>query len=852
MRQCNGIASAIKPPISPISRPGQKGGLVTVSLSTPDPAPAQWQPRVPAGKASPDALDKAAKVRAVLEPFFRGRKLDTRTQAEREAAGVEAYRKEFGHVITGRWFRALLDRTEERDGGREDWMRLELYLDAAGKPAPRLAASDQPAHASHEAALGDTVRTLDNAASPTADDKKFLFDAAFRHLESNCPAGPAEAREFKRTLIDWLVAAVPALVAGDKPRAALKCLFNRKWRAWMAAGGVVDALQDQRAINSGRRRPDFSADLVKIRNDAILHDGNTSLAYRKLRQAGQLSDAFVNHYKFDPRQNKSYLPRPVRDATSAEIEMCGPIHRGPHEAKMRGPHIPRDWSGVQPGDWFSGDDVTWNNYFYFYDDAGQLHIERGECLLLHDLRTGYLLDFILIAGKYNSRHIRGLILKAHDRFGLPHRGFYFERGVWKARIITDIAAKESNHWRETESGLAAYNLQVRHATTPRAKAIEGLFRILQERQRNEPGFVGFGERTEKMERMQDFLARVRRGKANPADRLLSMDEWKNRLDTIFAEFNADVQNGKLLHGQSPSEAWQAGLKRQPLRQLPDCSRYLLATHCKKVRVRQEGIVLNIGQNRMLFCNDQTGPLIGRDVLAFYSLECPDMLTVTDLNRQNPFTVKSISLPAMSATKGQFAVVHAQIAAHTRPAREIYGSIPGQRSFTGADDRDASPETAALGEFHNAETARFKQEQAAETRTLRKIQLASPGRPIPANIRNPGRVLEAVESENAWRAQQDAAAFDAAEIPAPVNGDASRGKSYTLDAAPGPVPTVADYWRLWAQIKQARPGTEENFRHALTQKTIGCHETPQNQTPEQLAKMVKVLSAVLRDSQKVTT
>ena len=207
---------------------------------------------------------------------------------------------------------------------------------------------------------------------------------------------------------------------------------------------------------------------------------------------------------------------------------------------MRGPYIPRNWSDVQPADWFSADDITFNSYFYHYDAAGQLLIERGECLVLIDLRTGYILDYLLIGrqenarASYNARHIRKLILRVHDKHGLPRKGFYFERGVWKARMIEELDAKESLHWRETDCGLKerGIGLTVRHATTPRAKTIEGLIRIWQERQRNEPGFAGFGERT-------DYLSAFKRSSprppahADPAHFLLTMEEWGKRLDATF-------------------------------------------------------------------------------------------------------------------------------------------------------------------------------------------------------------------------------------------------------------------------------------------------------------------------------
>jgi hypothetical protein len=474
---------------------------------------------------------------------------------------------------------------------------------------------------------------------------------------------------------------------------------------------------------------------------------------------------------------------------------------------------------------------------------------------LHDLRTGYILDFLLIGGHYNSRHIRKLILSAHDKHGLPHAGFYFEQGIWNANTINALSAEEKNLWRETQSGLESYGLQVKHATTPRAKTIEGFFRILQESQRNEPGFAGFNERVEKMERMQDFLALVRAGRADPAERLFTMAQWAERLSGIMAGFNAEVQNGKMLReegppfdalrkerapGRSPLQAWQAGLDRKPLRKLPDAARYLLATHCRKVAIRQNGIVLN----DMCFCSEKTGPLIGRKVLAFYSFECPELLTITDLNRQNPFTVKGFSLPAMSATKEQFHAARAQIAGHTRHAREIYGSIKHPRAAAITRDTASTGAAAALGEFHNEATASHRAEQAAETRTRRKLQAAAAGRVLPGHL-PPSRLLAACELENTYR--QDHAAIPAPE-PAARPGHAPGRKNYVLKVAPD-APTTAQYWSLWAQVEKADAGAN---RHALTQKILGSHPQANQMSPADLSKMISCFAAILRDANQAAT
>ncbi len=114
------------------------------------------------------------------------------------------------------------------------------------------------------------------------------------------------------------------------------------------------------------------------------------------------------------RKNKSYVPKSVRQSITPQVDMCGPIYRGPWQARMAGPYIPRDWSDVLPGDYYSGDDVTWNHAVYDpedLDDEGRPWIGRGECLLFPDWRTGYPLHFVFIQGKYNGRHIRNGLLR---------------------------------------------------------------------------------------------------------------------------------------------------------------------------------------------------------------------------------------------------------------------------------------------------------------------------------------------------------------------------------------------------------------------------------------------------------
>jgi hypothetical protein len=134
-------------------------------------------------------------------------------------------------------------------------------------------------------------------------------------------------------------------------------------------------------------------------------------------------------------------------------------------------------------------------------------------------------------------------------------------------------------------------------------------------------FVGFNERTEEFERVQVLLARARRGDPEALAQFPTGEEWMAKIREVLKEFAHDPQNGKMLEGRSPAEAWTAEISHRPLSQLPEEARYILSTHQKKVTVRQQGIVLTIRGKRLLYYNEHTGPLIGQEVLAFYNSKC---------------------------------------------------------------------------------------------------------------------------------------------------------------------------------------------------------------------------------------
>lgn len=717
--------------------------------------PEPWRSPLPWDQVTRIHQQKALRLQKALLRCMQLRD-EGKSNPEIETVGLSDFKLQFGYSISARHWRRLFNRTVERDAGEENWQRLEVYLDERAFRKPKARVEVVRAEYKHRA-LDETLCSLENREAPTVADREFLWDAVLRHYEqltdglTDTPKGNAERRLVKASLAHYLFGAFPAgtLSATEE---SLRRRFDEKLNQWRAGGRTPAALQDKRPFKSGKfRQADFAEDLKKIRNLAIQLDGNESLAHRMLRERGELSQAFCDHYELDHRANKSAVPKLVRDAVGAEVEMTLPLRRGPWQARMQGPYIPRDWSGVKPGDWYSADDVTWNHYFKEQQPDGRWTIMRGECLVMADLRTGYPLDFLLIPGKYNGEHIRSLVLKVHDRLGLPRNGFYFERGVWGSRLITgDRRQGTPVHWREAENGLcsAGLRLDVKHATTPRAKPIEGLFHILQDRMRCIPGFVGFNERTENFERIQQQISRAHRGDPEALSQFPTSTEWASNISQVLEEFAHDPQNGKMLEGRSPAEAWTSEVRNHPLRQLPEDARYVLSTHQKRLTVRQEGIILTIRGKRFAYYNEHTGPLIGREVLAFYNLELPEILTVCDLNRQNYFSVRRVELPAMSASPEELAEANRLRSAHMAHAKAVFGDVKHDLISTVSRDSEHSETTKELGRFVQEQTSEAIQAKSNSTRaTNRATRKAAIAGFEPARLRmkNPEQVEEAVES-----------------------------------------------------------------------------------------------------------
>ncbi|HEY3863776.1 MAG TPA: hypothetical protein VGO59_18015 [Verrucomicrobiae bacterium] len=801
-----------------------------------------WQPIIPLHRASPEKIAKASKLQAVLMPFLQSCHDERFSQAEWEQSAIARYRGIFGREISGRQIRYLFKRTMDRDRRAGNWPRLEIFLDDdIGRAAHR-----RPEPSFDHSELAVRIR-FKNADKPTPIERQNVMELSFRHFSELAAQCPGRRREIKKSLLRYLRFNAAGLAKSPK---ALKRNWERKFAEWTDGGCVPSAIQDHRAARSGNfNLLDLEADLKLIVNEAWHHDGKISLAYRKLRRAGKLSKAFMDRYTLNVRSDKSYVAKSIRAEINRYLTGTLEHRRGPRAVRDASPHIARSHDHYNPGDYSAADDVKFNSYFWYIGPDGRPAVTCGECLVWFDCRSLYPLGYIHTPGHYNGETIRRGMLHIHDRHGLPHKGFIYERGIWESRLILGERRNGFLGWDEYEMNLRERGLaiEIQNVTTPGAKLIELVFNLLQQDMRNLPGFVGFNERSYNQEKMQKLIGQVRRGAVDPRGKFLSQEQICRAFDAAFESYMHEPQNGELLKGLSPAEMY-AGHK--PLRKLSDDQRFLLASHRQRVKVECDGINLTIrGKKRGFHSAELARLYLGSYVHAWYNVETPDLLTVTDLDMKNPITIRREVIPAFNASKEELSGAHRARNGFMKEARLRVDNIrhPVRNSIT--DDTVLDSDARAVGLHIRRQTEQFRIEENEHARLEGRARRAAEdiGLPAPEEMRNPARFERGAEI---WKeAAQDEAAEGAA---GPSAAHKSPVKEYVLDSNPSasaPKPTANLYWLLWTRVEKIKPGLS---RHALTRRALQCHgpnPSPHEMTPAQLAKMIDVFSAILRDAKK---
>jgi hypothetical protein len=704
---------------------------VDESLASPPPF---WRPRYPLSQLCEEGIERASLLQRALASALTRMNDGDLMSADVERLGVEDYRRTFGHNISTRHWRRLFRRTLNRDGGAENWGRLEIYLDESPARRPELR-KIVPFAPTAFRPLQELIASFANSVAPTELEKDCLWIYAFEHYERETER-IGKPRAVKRATLKFLFENASFL--GKSPK-GIKVQFDRKLKRWVAGDRVPAALADGRRHNRGRPAASLSEqEEHALLAKALRTGGGITQAWRESRDNGEFSTRVSQHYTLTPA-SKSYVPHRIRKLITNKMKMLNDQHHGPRTAKLNGAFINRDPSTFNSGDWFQADDCTLPNYYYTESEEG-FALVRGQFLAMCDIRTTFILGYVLIPQRnYTAHHIRNLTTVVADRYGLPRRGFYYENGMWKnARLLH--GRRDEINWHETEMGLRGLGLQFCHAKLPRGKVIERVFGLLQNHLESEPGYAGRDERHDKFERVQEQISLVRRGKAQPADFFLSETEYLHRLSVIVDRYNNERQDGKYCPGLSPREAFEKFHGEEPRIRLSGSSRHLLATHKMRVRSGRNGISFRFGKEQFTYKSYETGRLRGEELIVWFNVENPSVISVTNL-KEDPrtlFTVeREIRVPGMDAPPEVLEAALAQNEAHEAYRKGLYRAVSQNFStgFAGRMFRQnlIDHKTAEIGNAMREQHAQIKRQKIEKKKRAAAIERKAARLGIPPGV-----------------------------------------------------------------------------------------------------------------------
>jgi hypothetical protein len=715
--------------------------------------PGRFVPRDSEGKEIPfrqvakHCVEFACRRRDALLPGARAYQGESK---EAQAAALQHYRRAFGQ-INKRTFRELAEEIIRRDAGENRFDDPALYF---RKVVVRAEAKPKDCETPNDRSLRDKLNALANPSGPTATEQKIVWNNVCQliaeHIQKGGNRSEGEFRAFGIILSTGAnLSATPS---------ALRKMIRRKYDRWAATGGSIEALDDQRAARFKRagffRAPDPTEnDLLVMKGKARIHcGGRLDQAWRELIEAKQLSEPLFSYYRRAQR-----MPRRLREMVAADVVRMKNIHRGKRCHKLNGAYIDRSWANVAPGDWRQGDDVTLPVWWYV-PDGDWFQLMRGQFLLMCDEGTGYITHFSLLPKPtYSQLDIRSLITRDAAIHGLPRRGYKFELGTWRSKIL--VGNQTINPGEIAEAGLAKFGLKVERTLLPRGKIIERTIGQLQDYMEHLPGYSSRDERRIENERFERLKLDIKSRAIDPRDgRLLSQRELVCEVQHIVDRYNNRPQFGKKLKGISPYEAWasQAG-KHEPLVKFDARTHYFLASEVRRPLIGRNGITFAYGKERFCYKGEETGQLRGEKVWAWFNSDQPQFLACsTDLDGTCLFVLeRSHDVPAHDASKQLLDYENKKIAEHQRYAETLYSAAKNVLPPHAFRGNVASPSTVDLG--NRIETGVGKKEEARQSRVKLEAKVrrraARAGIPM-SNVRVTEDAANALEGLGNLRAEFD--------------------------------------------------------------------------------------------------
>jgi hypothetical protein len=238
--------------------------------------------------------------------------------------------------------------------------------------------------------------------------------------------------------------------------------------------------------------------------------------------------------------------------------------------------------------------------------------------------------------------------------GAAHDGWAFENGLWKkSRLVTgNQNIQEHTYDEAVDLGYRKFGMKFRHSLLPRAKPIERVFGVLQDKMQGYPGYVGRNSRTDRFEEMEKIILDVRAGRRDPDEYFLHADAWVEVIKEIMHDFNADPLDGEMHRGLTPDEACRAFANDVPRMEFHPAMNCIFNPYVP-VTVTRKGARLKYGKRTFTYLSEELGRMIGQTVLLSFDVEDMSHAGVMDLKKDNFHVAKCLEpIPRADATSEQ--------------------------------------------------------------------------------------------------------------------------------------------------------------------------------------------------------
>jgi len=598
----------------------------------------RWQPALPLDKICEADIQSAEKLRAALQPWLiRQHELKA---GELKAGALASYRQHFGHEISARYLDEIFERTIQRDGGREQWNELAIYLTGRLKPKDLPADVVSAALADDFADLENFMAAFVNPHNPSESERGGLWALAFNKFTELASAGQPE-KSASRRVRQFLFARAKFLAP---TRNALRMAFERKLDQWQREN--PDSLADGRKANGDR--PEYpSKDIRRVRHSAVLKNGG------RIDCAWREEWPMLSEYTRQRHARSRKCPRAFYQLVNREkVDALDARVKGRRKLRKIVGSVTRNADGIHTMARWAVDDWTSNVVVAFRNPDGTVSLIQPQIITVMDFASRKWVGWSISNDKAPTAElVCEAILDGFRRHNVP-RKLYVENGFVFGKSL-NVNGKVDDQGRTIVAGLVQYGCTLHHfdKMSPTSKGeLEKSFDLFQRQMERHPGYAG---RLQMLDASDDFKKEQRliaSGKVDATKYRYTFEEFIRVMHQMIEAWNAAPQYGHL-RGLSPNEAFEA-LKdaNDPPIHFDNRLHWMLANERYRVPVTAGGVTFRHYGRKIQVRGGELPQHVGEEFWALVDRRDDSMVTFMSLDYRHTFTVETCQQPSADETR----------------------------------------------------------------------------------------------------------------------------------------------------------------------------------------------------------